>query len=147
MTVTPTTAVNTYTSRVVVRWSDMDIFKHVNHARMVTLLEEARIDWLFSAGPEIANLLEASVVAGVELRYRTPLKHSDSPLAVTMWIEKLRSVDVTIRYEVRSAHAEPDSKPAVTATTQLAFANPEAGTLRRLSADERAVLAPWTAEG
>lgn len=142
-----TTAARTYTSQVVVRWSDMDIFKHVNHARMVTLLEEARIDWLFSAGPEIANLLEVSVIAGVELRYRMPLKHSDSPLAVTMWIEKLRAVDVTIRYDVRSAHAEPDSKPAVIATTQLAFADPEAGTLRRLSADERAVLAPWTAEG
>jgi acyl-CoA thioester hydrolase len=147
MTATRTTADRTYTSQVVVRWSDMDSFKHINHARMVTLLEEARIDWLLSAGREIADLLESLVVAGVELRYRSPLKHSDSPLAVTMWIEKLRAVDVTVRYEVRSAHAASDSKPAVTATTQLAFADPEAGTLRRLSADERAVLAPWTTEG
>ncbi|MFE4498476.1 acyl-CoA thioesterase [Rhodococcus sp. NPDC056743] len=135
------TAARTYTSHVIVRWSDMDIFKHVNHARMLTLLEEARVDWLYSAGPEITNIFEPSVVAGAELRYRTPLKHSDSPLAITMWIEKLRAVDVTIRYEVRSAHAAPDSRPAVTATTQLAFADPEAGTLRRLTADQRAVLA------
>ncbi|ARE38123.1 hypothetical protein A0W34_32135 (plasmid) [Rhodococcus sp. BH4] len=61
-----------------------------------------------------------------------------------MWIEKLRVVDVTLRYEVRSAHASPDSKPAITATTQLAFADPEAGTLRRLSVDERAALTTWT---
>ena len=54
-----------------------------------------------------------------------------------MWIEKLRVVDVTLRYEVRSAHA-------ITATTQLAFADPEAGTLRRLSVDERAALTTWT---
>lgn len=124
----------------------MDTFKHVNHARMVTLLEEARIDSLLSTGPDIANLLGTSVVAGID-RYRTPLTHSDSPLAVTMWIEKLRTVDVTLRYEVRSAHAAPDSKPAVTATTQLAFADPEAGTLRRLSAEERTALAAWTTAG
>ncbi|NMM92128.1 thioesterase [Rhodococcus sp. SRB_17] len=142
-----TTTARTYTSNVVVRWSDMDAFKHVNHARMVTLLEEARIDSLLSTGPDIANLLGTSVVAGIEVRYRTPLTHSDSPLAVTMWIEKLRAVDVTLRYEVRSAHAAPDSKPAVTATTQLAFADPDAGTLRRLSAEERTALAAWTTAG
>ncbi|NMM91362.1 thioesterase [Rhodococcus sp. SRB_17] len=140
---TATTA-RAYTSNIVVRWSDMDAFKHVNHARMVTLLEEARTDSLLSAGPESANLFGTSVVAGIEVRYRTPLTHSDSPLPVTMWIEKLRTVDVTLRYEVRSAHTALDSKPAVTATTQLAFADPEAGTLRRLSADERAALTAWT---
>jgi acyl-CoA thioester hydrolase len=30
----------------------MDVFQHVNHARMVTLLEEARIRWLFDAWRE-----------------------------------------------------------------------------------------------
>ncbi|KAF0964967.1 hypothetical protein MLGJGCBP_01839 [Rhodococcus sp. T7] len=34
-------------AEVEVRWSDMDVFQHINHARMVTLLEEARIPWLF----------------------------------------------------------------------------------------------------
>ncbi|WP_064689739.1 hypothetical protein [Rhodococcus qingshengii] len=61
-----------------------------------------------------------------------------------MRAEKLRTVDVTLLYEVRSTHAAPDSKPAVTATTQLAFADPDAGPLRRLSVDERAALAAWT---
>ena len=28
-------------AKVDIRWSDMDVFQHVNHARMVTLLEEA----------------------------------------------------------------------------------------------------------
>ena len=30
----------------------MDVFQHVNHARMVPLLEEARIPWLFDAWRE-----------------------------------------------------------------------------------------------
>ena len=32
-----------YLVKVPVRWSDMDVFQHINHARMVTLIEEARI--------------------------------------------------------------------------------------------------------
>ncbi|NMM91629.1 hypothetical protein B2J88_46330, partial [Rhodococcus sp. SRB_17] len=47
----------------------------------------ARSDSLLSAGPDIANLFGTSVVAGLDVRYRTPLTHSDSPLPVTMWIE------------------------------------------------------------
>ena len=43
-----------YTAQVEVRWSDMDAFGHINHARMVTLMEEARIQWLLSAGEEYA---------------------------------------------------------------------------------------------
>ena len=39
-----------YHATVTVRWSDMDAFAHINHARMVTLLEEARIEWLLSEG-------------------------------------------------------------------------------------------------
>ncbi|MET0316450.1 MAG: thioesterase family protein, partial [Rhodococcus fascians] len=39
-----------YHATITVRWSDMDAFAHINHARMVTLLEEARIEWLLSTG-------------------------------------------------------------------------------------------------
>ncbi|AZG46750.1 acyl-CoA thioesterase [Gordonia insulae] len=39
-----------YVAHVPVRWSDMDAFGHINHARMVTLMEEARVAWLLSTG-------------------------------------------------------------------------------------------------
>ncbi|MBB1012843.1 acyl-CoA thioesterase, partial [Dietzia kunjamensis] len=39
-----------------VRWSDQDLYHHVNHARMITLIEEARIPWLFSEGMPTATL-------------------------------------------------------------------------------------------
>jgi acyl-CoA thioester hydrolase len=128
---------------ITVRWSDMDAFKHVNHARMVTLLEEARIDWLTSVDPEVAALLRNSVVAHLEIRYRTPLAHADSPLQVSMWLARVRSADLTVHYEVRAAGAAADSRPAVEASTQLALGDPYARTLRRLTDDQRSVLAPW----
>ena len=45
-----------FVAEVGVRWSDMDAFGHINHARMVTLMEEARIAWLLSAGEDYAPL-------------------------------------------------------------------------------------------
>jgi len=130
-------------SEITVRWSDMDAFKHINHARMVTLLEESRIDWLDSVDPDVAALLRSSVVAHLEVRYRTPLTHADTPLQVSMWLERLRSADLTVRYEVRAAGADAESRPAVEASTQLALGDPYTQTLRRLTPEQRALLAPW----
>ncbi len=88
-------------TRVVVRWSDMDAFQHINHARMVTLLEEARIPWLFEDGAPTVTLRDGAVIADLRVRYRGQLRHEDSPLDVLMWVEQIRAVDFTIAYEVR----------------------------------------------
>ena len=32
------------------RWSDLDAFNHVNNARYLTFLEQARIEWFESIG-------------------------------------------------------------------------------------------------
>ena len=37
---------NGFTTPVPVRWSDIDMYQHVNHATMVTILEEARVPFL-----------------------------------------------------------------------------------------------------
>jgi len=42
----------TYVSLVRPRWTDMDVYGHINHAKMVTLLEEARIPLLFEGAVE-----------------------------------------------------------------------------------------------
>lgn len=134
-----------YEASVSVRWSDMDAFEHINHARMVTLLEEARIEWLLEAGGEDnASLIKSAFIADVHVKYRGQLRHSDGPLKVTMWIAKHRAVDFTIAYEVRSAKATPTDPPAVTATTQMAVADAQARRLRRLTAEEKVYLASWT---
>ena len=35
-----------FVAPVPVRWSDIDMYQHVNHATMVTILEEARVPFL-----------------------------------------------------------------------------------------------------
>jgi len=130
-------------AKVDVRWSDMDVFQHVNHARMVTLLEEARIPWLFEDGRPTAPLREGCVLADLRVRYRGQLRHEDTPLDIAMWIEQLRAVDFTIGYEVRANGAAPDSPPAVIASTQIAAFDMRSQRLRRLTDTERDYLAEW----
>lgn len=130
-------------TEVMVRWSDMDVFQHINHARMVTLLEEARIPWLFADGRPTQSLREGAVVADLHVRYRNQLRHDDGPLDIMMWTEKVRAVDFTIGYEVRAHGTAADSVPAVVASTQIAAFDIEAQRLRRLTADERDFLLRW----
>ena len=95
------------------------MYHHVNHGTMVTLLEEARVPFLtepFSHDFHTTGLL----IAEVKVIYKGQLRLADSPLQVTIWVNRLRAVDFTLGYEVRSVLADPDAKPAVIAETQLA---------------------------
>jgi hypothetical protein len=53
-----------FVAPVPVRWSDIDMYQHVNHATMVTILEEARVPFLkhaFAADITSTGLLIADV--------------------------------------------------------------------------------------
>ncbi|WP_255285519.1 acyl-CoA thioesterase [Nocardia pseudobrasiliensis] len=132
-------------TKVEVRWSDMDAFQHINHARMVTLLEEARIPWLFDDRPT-SGLRSGCVMVDLHVRYRGQLRHEDTPLDVAMWIERMRAVDFTIGYEVRANGVAPDAPPAIIASTQLAAFDIDTQRLRRLTAIEREYLSQWKAD-
>jgi acyl-CoA thioester hydrolase len=128
---------------VEVRWSDMDVYQHINHARMVTLLEEARIPWLMADGCPTASLRNSAVIADLHVRYRGQLRHEDTPLDVFMWTKQLRAVDFTAGYEVRAHGAPMSSPPAIVASTQIAAFDIDTQRLRRLTDTEREYLQRW----
>ena len=131
-----------FTAPVHVRWSDIDMYQHINHATMVTILEEARIPFLTEPfGGEITTI--GLLIADVNISYKAQLRLVDSPLQVTMWSKRVRAVDFTIGYEVRSVGAAPDSRPAVVADTQLAAVHIEEQRLQRLSESQREYLQRW----
>jgi acyl-CoA thioester hydrolase len=68
----------------------------------------------------------------------------DSPLQVRIWSDRVRAVDFTLGYEVRSVGAAPDSKPSVVAQTQLATVHIQEQRLQRLSAAQQDYLRRWT---
>lgn len=131
-----------FTAPVHVRWSDIDMYQHINHATMVTILEEARIPLLREPfGEQITTI--GLLIAEVNIVYKGQLRLIDSPLQVTMWSKRVRAVDFTVGYEVRSVGAAPDSRPAVIATTQLAAVHIQEQRLQRLSDTQREYLQQW----
>lgn len=131
-----------FVAPVPVRWSDIDMYQHINHATVVTILEEARIPFLRDAfGADIATT--GLLIADVRITYKGQLRLADSPLQVTMWVKRLRAVDFTIGYEVRSVTVDPDSKPSVIAETQLAAFHIDEQRLVRLSPHHREYLQRW----
>ncbi len=131
-----------FTAPVHVRWSDIDMYQHINHATMVTILEEARIPFLREPfGEQITTI--GLLIAEVNIVYKGQLRLIDSPLQVTMWSKRVRAVDFTVGYEVRSVGAAPDSRPAVIAATQLAAVHIQEQRLQRLSDTQREYLQQW----
>ena len=131
-----------FVTAVPVRWSDIDMYQHINHATMVTILEEARIPFLREPfGPEIETI--GLLIHEVNILYKGQLRLVDSPLQVTMWSKRVRAVDFTIGYEVRSVRS-PDAKPSVIAETQLAAVHIKERRLQRLSPAQRDYLQRWT---
>jgi len=130
---------NGFTTGVRVRWSDIDMYQHINHATMVTILEEARVDFLREPfADDIATI--GLLIHEVQILYKGQLRLADSPLQVTMWTKRLRAVDFTLNYEVRSVGAPADSRPSVIAETQLAAVHIEEQRLVRLSPTHREYL-------
>jgi acyl-CoA thioester hydrolase len=130
---------NGFTTGVQVRWSDIDMYQHINHATMVTILEEARVDFLREPfADDIATI--GLLIHEVQVLYKGQLRLADSPLQVTMWTKRLRAVDFTLGYEVRSVGAAADSRPSVIAETQLAAVHIEEQRLVRLSPTHREYL-------
>jgi acyl-CoA thioester hydrolase len=122
-----------------VRWSDIDMYQHINHATMVTILEEARIPFLREPfGADITTI--GLLIAEVNIVYKGQLRLVDSPLQVTMFSKRVRAVDFTIGYEVRPAGATSDTKPSVIADTQLAAVHIDEQRLQRLSPAQREYL-------
>lgn len=125
-----------YVTQVRVRWSDLDAFGHVNNARTVTLLEEARVDWLFTdaARHGVDRLTEGIVVAHLDIDYRRPIGMR-VPVTVSMGLTKVGTASFTVDYVLSQAGAT-----AATASTVLVPVDPTTFRPRRLDDRERGYL-------
>lgn len=128
---------------VAVRWSDMDAFGHVNHARVVTLLEEARASLLFDAAAAAGvGAFEAGLlVSTLEVRYRSPVPWSRAGVRVEMGAAELRAASFRVHYRLLLPDAGSGERPAVEASTRLVPYDLAARRPRRLTVGERAFVA------
>jgi acyl-CoA thioester hydrolase len=138
-----------FVAQVPLRWIDQDVYGHVNHARAVTLLEEARVAMVFDAAADagVTTFAAGLLVVGLHVDYRRQIAYRGSSpgagtVRVAMDVDELRAASFRIRYALHDGPGA-DAPVAVHAWTRMATYDLAAGHPRRLTPDERALLGRW----
>ena len=82
-----------------VRWRDMDSMGHVNNAKYVAYLEEARVRWLLTVPGISMRDRIAPVVAANNINYRRPLTWPHD-VVVELYVDRLGTSSVTIGHRI-----------------------------------------------
>lgn len=117
----------------------MDAFGHVNHARLVTLLEEARVPLLFNPAADLRDFAKGIVVVRLSVDYRAPVVVNGVDVRVEITLSELRAASFTLDYRLYAGPSEKDGL-AATARTTLAPYDVGEGRPRRLTGPERDFL-------
>ena len=128
-----------FVARCAMRWSDMDTYGHVNNAAYLAYLEQARVAMFFDRYDESFD--SGTVVTHHEITYLQPVVYHPEPLRVEMWVDNVRAASFRVLYDVFDGDAR-----AATANTTLVTFDFRTDRPRRLTLDERAVLAEYADE-
>jgi acyl-CoA thioester hydrolase len=91
-----------YTDKQFVRWDDIDAFGHVNNAKYLTYIQEARFQWSYyqyAAKNEKPTLVEM-VVAKAEVDFLVPIYEGGKFYDVNLWVESIGNSSFVMGYEV-----------------------------------------------
>lgn len=91
-----------YTNKQFVRWDDIDAFGHVNNAKYLTYIQEARFQWSYfevKSQGERPSLLEM-VVARNEIDYLVPIYEGGLFYDINLWVESIGNSSFVLGYEV-----------------------------------------------
>jgi len=133
-----------------VRWSDIDVYGHVNNARFLTLYEEARVALMFNHARQqgLTSFEEGVVISRHEVDYLRPVNYATAlagpaqppRVRIELWVEELRPSRFVLGYELVDGDAVASRARSVCVPFDLVAGRP-----RRLSDAEREFLAPWHA--
>ena len=82
-----------------VRFSDVDIFGHVNNVKYFEYYQEARLAFLTSVGRDERNLM--LVVASVNVDYKRPILFRPEPYIVESWVTRVGNSSFGMQSEIR----------------------------------------------
>lgn len=110
-----------------VRWSDIDLFGHVNNAAFLRFLDDARFTAFPSMGVDSAGRITDRVLVVVkhEIDYLAPVRFTAEPLAVEVWVSRVGTSSVDFGYEIRAGGdagaegAEGSAKPYLRARSRM----------------------------
>ncbi|MDP9889981.1 acyl-CoA thioesterase [Pseudarthrobacter enclensis] len=121
------------------RWSDQDLNGHINNARIVTLMEEARVVWLNTkaAAEGLDSFQCPKVVASLNVEYIRPVSYGPE-LTLVLDISRIGNGSFTVRHTGIQQGAT-----AFTGTTTLVPLDPQSNRPRKLTPTETAYLARY----
>lgn len=93
-----------YTYECAVRFSDVDVYRHVNNVKYFEYYQEARIAMITALG-QAGGLGEATggavVVAQVDVDYRSPIFFREQPYAVETWVSEVGGSSFVVHGHIR----------------------------------------------
>jgi len=121
--------------QIEIRWVDLDVYGHVNHAVYLTYLEEARDEWLGRTLGDPASVW-SYVVARVAIDYRRELKLEDDVVVARCGLARIGTSSVTTQEAVLTSSGEVSAE----AEAVLVARDDETGRSRPLNDAERAAF-------
>ena len=84
-----------------VRFSDTDAMGHVNNARFLTYLEDARIALFRRFLEQGVSIIESgAIIARIEIDYVRPLLLRPEPVTVSVWVTAVGRSSFTLTYTI-----------------------------------------------
>ena len=126
-----------YNAKAHVRWDDVDAFGHVNNAKYLTYVQEARVEMLWRSRTDIGlePILPDMVVAHAEVDFLLAIYEGAIDIDCIIWIGKIGGASFEMFYELKS----PAGLHARLKTVQVAV-DVATKKSRRLSDAEREYL-------
>lgn len=141
---------------IALRWSDLDAYGHVNNARLLGLLEEARIAAFWSTGgdsdPATAVLDghpsadTVTLIGRLEVEYLAPIPYLREPIDIHLWLGRLGGASLEVCYEVWTPAGQEPATVFARAATTIVLVDATSGTPRRMSDVERDAMTPYLGE-
>lgn len=107
-----------HTYRCRVRFSDVDVFGHVNNVKYLEYYQEARIAFMTSLGDEDAAQLRI-VLARMDVDYKRPILFRTEPYAIESWVTRVGTSSFVLAAEITDGDAVLSRAQAVLVTFGL----------------------------
>jgi acyl-CoA thioester hydrolase len=97
-----------------VRFSDVDVYGHVNNVKYFEYFQEARIAFLMSLGDPMldhgAHTTMRQVVARIDVDYKRPILFRPEPYAVETWVTRIGTSSYDLACRIADADGTVYSK-------------------------------------
>ncbi len=126
-----------FTTRIPLRWADMDSYHHVNNALYLRYMEEARLQLLYAMGYRLDGSGQGPVVINVSATFLIPLSYPETVIVDCYADEAGRSSFMT-HYKL---YGEKDKdKLACEGSAKVVWIDTETNASVKLPADIRVMI-------